>query len=121
MFEKANPTPGKVNDNKWSNGNIFPYRLGSEGKSDLKLVAASTFGHYNPEHLPVLKSDLLKAVTSADGEIKFAVGDTVTINPEVDTNRLKEMQEDHGGWDGRMRGVSCFLHVTTSKLLGLTI
>lgn len=81
--------------------------MGSEGKSELKLVCATTFGHYNPEHLPVLKSELLKAVTSFDEAIKFAVGDAVTVNPEIDANRLEEMQESHGGWNKQMEGVSC--------------
>ena len=103
MISSSTPEPGIVNV-KWSNGKAFSYRLGSKGKSDLKLVKSTSIGSYNPEHLPVLKSDLLKAVTDSDGEIKFAVGDTVRVN--VDIKRFEAMQEDHGGWNSRMKTVS---------------
>ena len=103
MISSSTPEPGIVNV-KWSNGKAFSYRLGSKGKSDLKLVKSTSFGSYNPEHLPVLKSDLLKAVTDSDGEIKFAVGDTVRVN--VDIKRFEAMQEDQGGWNSRMKTVS---------------
>lgn len=101
--EAKHLAPGLVNV-KWQNNQFIDYRLGSDGKVDLQLVEMASGGYYNPDHLPVLKSQILSSVTNSDGEIRFAVGDEVEIF--VDDDELKRKQNGHGGYVTKMKNVS---------------
>ncbi len=77
---------------------------------DLKLVHAAVGGFYYREALPVLglssdsASRTPRGPGSPGGVPAFSVGDKVKVT--VDADRLREMQEGHGGWNPRMAEVS---------------
>ncbi|EFX67755.1 hypothetical protein DAPPUDRAFT_261080 [Daphnia pulex] len=89
-----------------SSGSTNVYRLGHKGKVDLKLVHAAVGGFYYREALPVLglssdsASRTPRGPGSPGGVAAFSVGDKVKVT--VDADRLREMQEGHGGWNPRM-------------------
>lgn len=103
LMEKRNQSPGLVQV-KWQNGETHPYRLGFDGKVDLQLVRVASGGFYHPEHLPILKSGLLKSVTNVNSEIKFAIGDRVKIC--VGEDKLRKMQDGHGGYVSELKNVN---------------
>ncbi|XP_055895870.1 uncharacterized protein LOC106054167 isoform X2 [Biomphalaria glabrata] len=74
----------------WSNGSCNEYRLGYCGQVDLKCIEAAGGGYYYRNHLPVLRKCKLSPQ-------KLKIGDTVKCVVGVD--KLKELQEDHGGWN----------------------
>ena len=94
----------------WATGSTNVYRLGHKGKVDLRLVHASNGGWYYPEALPILgfSSDAPSRSSREPGSprisgVTFSVGDKVKVM--VDAERLREMQEGHGGWNPRMADV----------------
>lgn len=96
----------------WASGSTNVYRIGHKGKVDLKLVHTAVGGFYYREALPVLglsndsASKPLRGPGSPRSRISFSVGDKVKII--VDADRLREMQEGHGGWNPRMAEVCSF-------------
>ena len=92
----------------WTSGSTNVYRLGHKGKVDLRLVQAAVGGWYYRDALPVLglTADTLgrplrdQGSPRFTGSVAFSVGDKVKVM--VDAERLKEMQEGHGGWNPRM-------------------
>ena len=98
----------------WSTGSTNVYRVGHKGKVDLRLVHSAVGGYYYREALPILgvSTDSRSRVTSDPGSPRilststFSVGDKVKII--VDADRLREMQEGHGGWNPRMAEVWIF-------------
>ncbi|XP_057380632.1 E3 ubiquitin-protein ligase MIB2-like [Daphnia carinata] len=99
----------------WASGSTNVYRLGHKGKVDLKCVHAAVGGYYYREALPVLglsndsTSRPSRGPSSPSAAAAFSVGDKVKVT--VDADRLREMQEGHGGWNPRM--VECIGHVGT--------
>lgn len=93
----------------WTSGSTNVYRLGHKGKVDLKLVQAAEGGFYYREALAVLgiSSDFTGKIhhgpNSPRSVVAFSVGDKVKVS--VDAERLREMQEGHGGWNPRMAEV----------------
>lgn len=85
---------------KWPSNNAFPYRIGAEGKVDLRLEKHASGGHYQTDHLPVLNFN----ESTQSREIQFAVGDSVKVN--VDAETLKHLQSGHGGWVSDLKCVS---------------
>ena len=79
---------------------------------DLKLVHAAVGGFYYREELPVLglSNDSVSRTPRGPGSpgsvTAFSVGDKVKVT--VDADRLREMQEGHGGWNPRMAEVNSF-------------
>lgn len=76
---------------------------------DLKLVHAVVGGFYYREALPILglSNDSSSRPSRGPGSprtvVSFSVGDKVKVI--VDADRLREMQEGHGGWNPRMAEV----------------
>lgn len=97
---------------KWQNDKTRSYRLGANGKVDLKLVQVASGGFYHPEHLPVLKPAAMKFLTSSGGEIKFAVGDRVQIVTE-DQEELKKLHEEQTDeqWISGIKNVSYSMNI----------
>ncbi len=92
----------------WASGSTNVYRLGHKGKVDLKLVHAAVGGFYYREALLVLGlPDSTNRPPRCPGSprnvVAFSVGDKVKVT--VDADRLREMQEGHGGWNPRMAEV----------------
>ncbi|CAH0558346.1 unnamed protein product [Brassicogethes aeneus] len=88
----------------WFSGSTNVYRLGHKGNCDVKCVEGSQGGLYYPEHLPVLgqgaDSTAQAERTVRTGPPPFNVGDKVQVTVQVD--RLKHVQQGHGGWNPRM-------------------
>jgi len=102
-----NESGQSVGNVAWTSGSTNVYRIGHKGKVDLRLVQASTGGRYYRESLPVLgfSCDAPNRPSREPGSPRilgstFSVGDKVKIM--VDAERLREMQEGHGGWNPRM-------------------
>lgn len=104
---------------EWGSSSTNVYRLGHKGKVDLKLVHPAIGGSYYREALPIVASDTpnrsireseLHRVTN----ILFSVGDKVKV-AVVDSDRLREMQEGHGGWNPRMTEVLKILSHSNNK------
>lgn len=89
---------------KWPSNNIFSYRVGANGKVDLRLEKHSSGGRYQPDHLPILNFDHHDFVTQVDSEIRFAVGDPVKVTDDVES--FKSLQDGHGGWIQEMKHVN---------------
>ena len=105
----------------WASGSTNVYRLGHKGKVDLKLVHAAVGGFYYREALLVLglSCDLTNRPLRGHGSprtvVAFSVGDKVKVT--VDADRLREMQEGHGGWNPRMAEVSYNLFTKDRKIV----
>ncbi|XP_069101873.1 E3 ubiquitin-protein ligase MIB2-like [Argopecten irradians] len=93
---------------KWPHGEANVYRVGSQGKVDVKCVEEAAGFYYYREHLPIagakvdvsVKSKVpIKPPTRASSS-KFSVGDKVCVHLPPDA--LKEVQRGHGGWSMRM-------------------
>ena len=94
---------------------------------DLKLVHAAVGGFYYREALPVLglSNDSVSRTPRGPGSpgsvTAFSVGDKVKVT--VDADRLREMQEGHGGWNPRMAEViylslwECYNRVVRNYIL----
>lgn len=83
----------------WEGGRKNLYRLGFEGRSDLKAVTEAKGAGFYKEHLPVLGDD------SQQAGLLFKIGDHVKVDLEIDV--VKTLQEGHGGWsDGMAESVS---------------
>lgn len=81
---------------KWKEGqraNI--YRLGKDGKVDLKCTMAVTGGSYYRDHLPLLTMELKKSQSG------FTVGDKVIV--QVTAEKLQELSAGHGEWNADMK------------------
>ncbi|CAI8023106.1 E3 ubiquitin-protein ligase mib1 [Geodia barretti] len=96
---------------QWENstkGNV--YRLGHKGKVDLKCVESTAGGYCYIHHLPVMG---VMYVGPLDHQ-QLSAGDVVKI--ELETEVLKLMQADHGGWNDAMAtvrgltGVVSYIH-----------
>lgn len=81
-----------------------------------RLVQASTGGRYYREALPILgfSCDAPNRPSREPGSPRilgntFSVGDKVKVM--VDAERLREMQEGHGGWNPRMADVWSYLFI----------
>ena len=100
----------------WASGSTNVYRIGHKGKVDLKSVHNAVGGFYYREALPVLgllsDSTTTARCLAAPGSprvtnvVTFSVGDKVKVI--VDADRLREMQEGHGGWNPKMAEVISF-------------
>ncbi|XP_060078369.1 E3 ubiquitin-protein ligase MIB2-like [Ylistrum balloti] len=79
----------------------YKYRLGFEGKVDLKCkVDEEAPGYdYYKEHLPVLDADILAMYAELSSDV-LKVNDSVCVG--VSKEDLKVLQENHGGWTVRM-------------------
>ncbi|CAL1544065.1 unnamed protein product [Lymnaea stagnalis] len=77
---------------RWPSGNENAYRLGHEGKVDLKCVKPASGGFYYRSHLPILG-----IVGKRDDEkiSRFKVGEKVRC--QVDVEKLKELQPERRG------------------------
>ncbi|XP_033725516.1 E3 ubiquitin-protein ligase MIB2-like [Pecten maximus] len=94
---------------KWPNNESNVYRVGSQGKVDVKCVEDAQGFYYYRGHLPVAGA---KADTGAKSKVpispprktpstsKFNVGDKVCVH--LPPESLKEVQRGHGGWSMRM-------------------
>ncbi|XP_054768825.2 E3 ubiquitin-protein ligase MIB2-like [Lytechinus pictus] len=70
---------------RWDAGGAYEYRLGHDGKVDIKCVKASAGHDYYKDHLPKF------------GELTgLEVGDRVAV--KLDEEVLKALQEHHGDW-----------------------
>lgn len=76
----------------WDGGRKNLYRIGFEGRSDLKAVTEAKGGGFYKEHLPMLGEDRKKPT--------FRVGDHVRVDLEVEV--IKTLQSGHGGWSDDM-------------------
>ncbi|KAK7604043.1 hypothetical protein V9T40_004316 [Parthenolecanium corni] len=76
------------------------YRVGHKGKVDVRCVKASVWGSCYIDHLPALGQNLNSQPRPSDEVIVFNPGDKVKVN--VDEERLKSLQDGHGGWNPRM-------------------
>lgn len=85
----------------WTSGSTNVYRLGHKGKVDLKYIQDSPGGYYFRDHLPIL-GQTVEAYSVNPSAVKhqFNVGDKVKVL--LDVEKLKVMQEGHGGWNPRM-------------------
>lgn len=91
----------------WANGSSNVYRLGHNGKTDLKAVSIVGGGFYYREALPILGNTKKPSLPSHEvtplSDTVFDVGTRVQV--AVDENVLRGMQEGHGGWNPRMNQV----------------
>lgn len=109
----------------WASGSTNVYRVGHKGKVDLKLVHSASGGFYYREALPVL--GLLSDATgrclhgpgSPRASVTFSVGDKVKVI--VDAERLREMQEGHGGWNPKMAEVKKYLNFDFTLCFALLV
>lgn len=92
----------------WFSGSTNVYRLGHKGNCDIKFVEPASGGTYYPEHLPVLGQNMEQTVVRPTrlGPPPFNVGDKVQVT--VSEDRLKALQQGHGGWNPRMAEVNLF-------------
>ncbi|XP_020622118.1 E3 ubiquitin-protein ligase MIB2-like isoform X3 [Orbicella faveolata] len=74
-------------------GNI--YRLGTDGKVDVKCTVPAVGGCYYRDHLPPLIVQLKKSQSG------FTTGDNVCVQ-QVTTEKLQELSIGHGGWNADM-------------------
>ncbi|XP_046670485.1 E3 ubiquitin-protein ligase MIB2 isoform X1 [Homalodisca vitripennis] len=102
-----NETSRSVAKITWTSGNNNVYRVGHNGRVDLKYVEEAVGGFYYPAHLPILGHAVevyrINQAVCGDGpprHLTFKVGDRVKVVMEVDA--LKLMQKDHGGWNDKM-------------------
>ncbi|XP_023209720.1 E3 ubiquitin-protein ligase MIB2-like [Centruroides sculpturatus] len=95
----------------WTSGSTNVYRLGHKGKVDLKYIQDSPGGYYFRDHLPILGQTVeAYSVNPSAMKHQFNVGDKVKVL--LDVEKLKVMQEGHGGWNPRMAEVStCYYFV----------
>lgn len=104
VVQSTAPTAPGIVEVKWPSNNTFPYRVGAEGKVDLRLEIHASGGHYQPDHLPVFNLDPLEFAVKAESENSFDEGDTVMVN--VDADSFSTMQQGHEGYNPEMKHVS---------------
>ena len=82
------------------------------------MVNPAIGGSYYREALPIVASDTpIRSIRESElpqlphYNILFSVGDKVKV-VVVDSDRLREMQEGHGGWNPRMTEVHFTLNFT---------
>ncbi|XP_021360864.1 E3 ubiquitin-protein ligase MIB2-like [Mizuhopecten yessoensis] len=96
---------------KWPNDESNVYRVGSQGKVDVKCVEEAQGFYYYREHLPVAgttgDTGIRPKVTNTPNapnptppRSQFKVGDKVCVHLPAES--LKEVQRGHGGWSMRM-------------------
>ncbi|CAL1544063.1 unnamed protein product [Lymnaea stagnalis] len=78
----------------WPNGEAHEYRVGTEGRVDLKCVRSTSGGGYYRCHMPVFGKIEEPAKRK---NCNFKIGEFVKI--DVDINTLKILQHGHGGCD----------------------
>ncbi|XP_030843124.1 E3 ubiquitin-protein ligase MIB2 [Strongylocentrotus purpuratus] len=70
---------------RWEAGGAYEYRVGHDGKVDIKCLKATSGYAYYKDHLPKF------------GEFNaLEIGDRVVV--KLDKDVLKPLQENHGGW-----------------------
>ncbi|XP_071511862.1 E3 ubiquitin-protein ligase MIB2-like [Diadema antillarum] len=74
---------------RWNAGGSYEYRVGHDGKVDLKCLKAADGGPYYKEHLPKFGE-----------ENTLEEGDRVVVN--LDKGIVQQLQENHGGWVSKM-------------------
>ncbi|XP_076044605.1 E3 ubiquitin-protein ligase mind bomb 2 isoform X4 [Oratosquilla oratoria] len=88
----------------WVCGSTNVYRVGHKGKVDLKYIEEAVNGYVYKEHLPVLGKLEEPSSTShspaSPQQMPFSVGERVRVM--VPLERLRAMQEGHGGWNQKM-------------------
>ncbi|XP_060075163.1 E3 ubiquitin-protein ligase MIB2-like [Ylistrum balloti] len=97
---------------KWPNNESNVYRVGSQGKVDVKCVEEARGFYYLQEHLPVagaISQDTgvkpkvainRQSPRPTNSSSKFNVGDKVCVH--LPPESLKKVQRGHGGWSMRM-------------------
>jgi E3 ubiquitin-protein ligase mind-bomb len=88
---------------RWPNGTSNVYRVGHNGKVDLRYVTDAVGGTYYREHLPVLGKPVAASLLSDEMSSDFKPGDQVRV--DLDIELLKIMQDGHGGWNPKMQEV----------------
>lgn len=102
-----NESARSVANVQWANGTSNVYRIGHNGKTDLKAISIVGGGFYYREALAILGNSKPPTLPVHDAhpssETVFSVGDRVQV--AVDEGVLREMQQGHGGWNPRMNQV----------------
>ncbi|XP_046342697.2 E3 ubiquitin-protein ligase MIB2-like isoform X1 [Haliotis rufescens] len=83
---------------KWDNGRSNIYRVGHEGKVDVKYTEEGVGPSYYRENMPVL--DVSSARRDSVGGTKLEPGCKVCV--QVDKDELKQIQATKGGWSAGM-------------------
>ena len=80
----------------WDTGFKNIYRLGVDGRVDLKAISEGRAGNVYKDHLPVIVNDHFNGSTASI----FKLGDKVKLGLNLDI--IKILQEGHGGWTDSM-------------------
>nr|XP_058964216.1 E3 ubiquitin-protein ligase MIB2-like isoform X3 [Pocillopora verrucosa] len=91
--DETNNDAVRVNWNKGPRGDI--YRLGKNGKVDLKCTSSAVGGYYYRDHLPPLTMRIRKSKSG------FTTGDKVYLQ-KLAVVKLQELSAGHGGWNADM-------------------
>ncbi|XP_066023099.1 E3 ubiquitin-protein ligase MIB2-like isoform X3 [Pocillopora verrucosa] len=91
--DETNNDAVRVNWNKGPKEDI--YRLGTNGKVDLKCTSPAVGGYYYRDHLPPITMQIRKSKSG------FTTGDKVYLQ-KLAVVKLQELSAGHGGWNAGM-------------------